>query len=111
MNPDFPEPHDESQGAPRGGDPLTPALRENLADLALVSEECAQIAEGCQAADVSLAAYAARGGELGSAVCTLRRKAEELGVLLAELAPKVMRYSILLEDSAEGTHRTRNVGR
>jgi len=104
LNPDFPEPHDESQGVRPGGDPLTPALREKLADLALVSEKCAQVAEECHAADASLAAYTARGGELGSAVHTLRRKLEDLGALLGEMAPQVMRHSILLEDSAEGTH-------
>ena len=87
--------------------PMTAALREKLADLALVSDKCAAVGDGCDVADGSLAAYAARRCEFGSAVSTLRQKLAELGALQDEAARRVMRYSILLEDAATLADRAR----
>lgn len=106
MNCDQLEPPGDPQSGP-AAQPLSPALGERLADLALMSEEHAALSDGCDVADAPLAAYAARRSELGSAADVLRRKVTELGALQSAAAHLVMRYSIMLEDAAALRHCAR----
>jgi hypothetical protein len=81
--------------------PLAPAVLEKVTDLALASDECASVAEGCSVADRFLATYTDRPSGFGEAVSILRQKVAELGTLQEKASHRIMALSILLEDAGE----------
>lgn len=86
-------------GAP--GDAAHQTLWDQLARLALRSEQVADLSERLARASNLLGRFADHPSPLGDAAVYLRRKVEQLAAIEQELAAQVMGYSHRLEDAAE----------
>ena len=77
---------------------LTPEVRENLAQLALVSEENTDIGEALDRIEQRLAAQGIRNPALCDAARLLQSNIARWGAAHAQLARCVMEFSLLYED-------------